>query len=61
MLRELRKCQRVTIRELSKRSGISRQAIYNYENGEKNPKMETIRKLALGLGVSVDEVLECFK
>lgn len=61
MLKDLRTDKKLSICKLSERSGISRQAIYNYENGEKNPKMETVKKLALGLGVSVNEVLECFK
>ncbi|MFP3880513.1 MAG: helix-turn-helix transcriptional regulator [Dehalococcoidia bacterium] len=45
-LKRLRLAKRLTVAELSRRSGISRQTIYNLEDGHYHPSESTVRKLA---------------
>ncbi|MFP3976133.1 MAG: helix-turn-helix domain-containing protein [Dehalococcoidia bacterium] len=45
-LKRLRLAKRLTVSELSRRSGISRQTIYNLEDGHYHPSEDTVRKLA---------------
>ncbi|MFP3975753.1 MAG: helix-turn-helix domain-containing protein [Dehalococcoidia bacterium] len=45
-LKRLRLAKRLTVSELSRRSGISRQTIYNLEDGHYHPSEPTVRKLA---------------
>ncbi|KTE89576.1 XRE family transcriptional regulator [Desulfitobacterium hafniense] len=42
---------------LSKLSGLSQSFIFRIESGEKQPTLETLRKLAQGLGISLGELL----
>lgn len=43
--------------KLSKQSGLSQSFIWRIESGEKQPTLETLRKLAQGLGISLGELL----
>lgn len=56
---ELRKKKGWTLAQLSKKSGIGKSAINNFENGKTNhPSAETVTCLAQALGVSIDELFE---
>ncbi len=46
----------LSINQLAKRSGLSEKYIRLLERGERHPKVETLRKLARGLGVPFEEV-----
>ncbi len=46
----------VTQAELAERLGITPQAVSQYERGIKNPKLETIRRIAEALGVLVPDL-----
>lgn len=56
-IKRIRKEKGITQKELGERlGGISQQQIGQWENGDKNPKFETIMKLASALGCSVREL-----
>lgn len=57
-LRELRTKNKLTLKELSERSGISISFISDIENGRRNPSIEKLKSLANALGVSADEFLK---
>ena len=48
----------LSMNQLAKRSGLSEKYIRLLERGERRPKVETLKKLALGLGVPFEEVAE---
>lgn len=56
-LRQVRENQMLSASKLSKQSGISQSFIWRIETGEKQPTLETLRKLSQGLGVSLGELL----
>lgn len=55
-LKELRKAQGISQAELARRTGVSNQAISFYETGKRQPKIETWKKLADYLNVSIPYV-----
>ncbi len=57
-IKEIRKKQGLTQVELGKRCGIADANLRKYENGQQNPKLETLQKIALALNVSVSELLD---
>lgn len=57
-IKELRKSNKMTIKELSEKSGVGQSTISEIETGiAKNPKGETLSKLASVLNVTVDSLL----
>ena len=54
---ELRQFRSMTQVDLSKKSGVSQQSISCYENGSRIPDSNKLRKLALALEVSADDLL----
>lgn len=48
---DARKCQNLTQKELSERTGITQADISRIERGTRNPSLEMIKKLAGGLGM----------
>lgn len=52
-LKELRKSENVTLRQLSKIVGITQPTLSRYERGERNPKIEQMSALAKHFNVSV--------
>ncbi len=60
-LKELREDRGLSRRELAERSGVNLRSIQDYEQGHKkifSAKSETVYRLSLSLGCSVDELLE---
>lgn len=45
--------QKLTLLELSKISGVSKSQINAIENGKVSPRLDTLEKLAVGLGVNI--------
>lgn len=45
-----------TQEDLSRRSGVSRDSLSNYENDSREPHPTTVKKLATALGVSTDDL-----
>ncbi|EJM7954258.1 TPA: helix-turn-helix transcriptional regulator [Listeria monocytogenes] len=56
-LRELRKVDRKTQQQMADLLGVSRPAYTAYELGRREPDFETLNKLALIFGVTVDYLL----
>lgn len=57
-IKELRKANNMTIKELSNEAGVGQSTISEIETGiAKNPKSETLSKLAGALNVTVDSLL----
>lgn len=57
-LAKIRKQKKLTQRKLAQKSGVSYNTIIKMERGGiKNPKIETVIKLANALGVSIDELV----
>lgn len=53
-LHALRKAKKVTLQQLSDATGLSIGSLSRYENGQRNPKIATIRTLANYFDVSSD-------
>jgi transcriptional regulator with XRE-family HTH domain len=56
-LRELRRVRVLTLRELEEESGVSYNTIWRLENGHRQARPSTIRKLATALGVEPAELV----
>jgi predicted transcriptional regulator len=56
-LKELRTLRALTLRELGQQSGVSYATIWRLENGHKEARPSTIRKLARALGVDTAELV----
>ena len=56
-LRELRRLRVLTLRELEEESGVSYNTIWRLENGHRQARPSTIRKLAAALGVEASELV----
>jgi transcriptional regulator with XRE-family HTH domain len=55
---KIRKKKKLTQRQLAEKSGVSYNTIIKMERGGiKNPKIETVSKLADALSVSIDELV----
>jgi len=52
-LRIERHTQRMTLDELSLKSGVSAKHLCNIENGKTRPTLETLQKIAKSLGVRI--------
>ena len=54
-VRQLREMRGLSMTELAEQSGVARQYLYVIEAGRReNPTLDVLRKLAKGLGVSMD-------
>ena len=61
ILRRTKLCeeQHITINKLATLSGITQSTVENIMSGKtKNPKLKTLHKLAIGLGMTVSELLD---
>lgn len=56
-IREIRKNNNLTQKDLAKLSGIAEITIRKYENNERNPKKEQIEKIAKALKVTPFEIM----
>lgn len=52
-IKETRQKMGITQKELAHRLGTSPQNLAQYENGKRNPKLETIKKIATALNVPI--------
>ena len=57
-IREIRERMRMSQIELARRAGVSQPFIHDLENGNRNARPETMRKVANALGVPVDSLRE---
>lgn len=56
-IKEIRKKRGLTQKQLGDLCGMADSAIRRYENGRANPKLETIKKIATALNVSIDVLM----
>lgn len=56
-LKALRMGKGMTLEELAAKIGKSASAVCLYEQGKREPNLETLRRLAAALGVTVDELI----
>lgn len=58
-IKRIRTYKKMTQKELGEKlGGITQQQIGQWENGNKNPKLETLQKLATALNTNINELLE---
>ena len=57
-IKKYRKMFKLSQEDLAKKSNLSRNAIYNYENNKRQPSIFTLNKIAAALDVSVYELIE---
>lgn len=57
-LRRTRKRQRLTIKEMSERSGYSESFLSYLERGKRKANVEVLFTLCMALGMSMDEMLK---
>lgn len=55
-LRALREAAGLSVAELATAAGLTRQAVSKLERGHREPALETARRLAAALGVTIDEL-----
>ena len=58
-LKEIRKSTKKTQKEVSMYLGIAERAYQNYEYGNREPNLDTLKKLADYFNVSTDYLLGC--
>ena len=56
-IRALRKEKGLTLKQLSKKSGLSISFISDIENNRRNPNLDNLNKLAISLNTSADKIL----
>jgi len=57
-LRALRESAGLSVEALATAAGLTRQAVHNYEAGERRPTWQAVQQLATALGVSTDAFRE---
>lgn len=55
-IKAVREQRNITQTELAKRAGISQPFIHDLENGNRNARAETMRRIAEALGCSEDDL-----
>ncbi|MEM7722011.1 MAG: XRE family transcriptional regulator [Pseudomonadota bacterium] len=55
-VRELRKARNWTLEQAAQKAGVARSTLSKIENGQMSPTYEALKKLALGLGISVPQL-----
>lgn len=60
-LREIRSKKSISIRNLAKKSGVSKATISNIEGGMVDPKVITISRLCIALRVEINEMVDIRK
>lgn len=59
-IKRIRKEKGLTQKKLGELCGINEANIRKYENGNQNPKIETVDKIASALGVNIVDIMERF-
>lgn len=57
-IRQVRKSNKLTQKQLAEISGVAEISIRNYENHKREPKLGQLQKIATALGISLDELLD---
>lgn len=60
-LKQIRINKGFSQKEIAERLGVSQPSYAQYENGKRNPKLETVRKIADALGVYISDLIVDWK
>lgn len=55
-LKKIRNEKGYSQQTLAKKAGVSQTAVYNWEKGERKPKLEQLRRIAAALDVTIGEL-----
>lgn len=58
LIGDVREKKKVSIRELSERTGISRSALSRYENNQRIPRADILERIAAALDVHIEELYD---
>lgn len=58
LIKKLRVSKSMTLRDLAKKSGVCSATIYNCEAGKKSPSIDTLKKIAKGLGCDIKQLIK---
>lgn len=58
LIGEVRTKKKVSIRELSNRTGIAKSALSRYENNQRLPRMDALENIAAALGAHIEELYD---
>ena len=56
---KLRSSKKLTLHEMEVKTGVSKTAINDIENGKKSPRLDTLQLIANGLDVNVIDLSDC--
>lgn len=57
-IRAVRESASLSQQELSRRSGIAQESLSRIETGRRDPRLGTLQRLARGMGLSLDQLME---
>jgi len=57
-IREIRKSKKLTQKQLAEKVGVSTVTITRYENNNREPNIETLKKIAVTFGVTINDLTE---
>lgn len=60
-IKEVRKRKKITLKQLEKKSGVSKTQINDIEKGYKMPNIFTLELIAMGLEVTIDKLYRFYK
>ena len=60
-LKQIRINKGFSQKEIAERLGVSQPSYAQYENGKRNPKLETVRKIADALGIYISDLVVDWK
>lgn len=60
-IKEVRKSKKITLKQLEKKSGVSKTQINDIEKGYKMPSIFTLELIAMGLEVTIDKLYKVYK
>ena len=55
-MKEIRTEKRMSIKDLSKETGLTERYLYFIECGKRNPSMKSAKKISIALGKSMEEI-----
>lgn len=58
-LHEIREEKKLSIRELARRSGVSKTQINEIENGQSDPTLKTMCRIAKALNMKIEDIFLC--
>ena len=57
-IRQQRRLANISQEEFSKLAGVSLKTVQRWENGERSPRMEEMKRIAQGLNISINDLLD---